>query len=50
MKKTEIQIEKTYAVKVSGNVVPVRIDGESPYGGWNGTNLKTRKSIRIKSA
>lgn len=50
MKKAEVVIGKTYAVKVSGNVVPVRIDRESQYGGWDGTNLRTRKQVRIKSA
>jgi hypothetical protein len=28
----------------------VRITGESPYGGWRGTNLATGREIRIRSA
>jgi hypothetical protein len=28
----------------------VRLDSESQYGGWIGTNLKTGKQVRIKSA
>ena len=28
----------------------VRIGRENPHGGWNGTNLKTKKAVRIKSA
>lgn len=50
MNKSEVVIGKVYAVKVSGNVVPVRLDSESQYGGWSGTNLKTKREIRIRSA
>jgi hypothetical protein len=28
----------------------VRIDAENPHGGWDATNLRTNKSVRIKSA
>jgi len=35
---------------VSGKVVPVRIDAESPRAGWTGTNQATGKQVRIKSA
>ena len=31
-------------------VVPVRITGESRYGGWDAANERTRKTVRIKSA
>ena len=31
-------------------MVPVRIDGENPHGGWDATNTATGKKIRIKSA
>jgi len=50
MKKNEVEIRGIYVVKVSGQLVRVRIDRESPYGGWDGTNLSTRRSVRIKSA
>lgn len=50
MKKSEIKIGKTYTAKVSGNVVPVRIESESPYGGWVGRNILTKREVRIRSA
>ena len=50
MKKADVKIGERYIAKVSGFLVPVRIDSESLYGGWNATNMKTRRRIRIKSA
>jgi hypothetical protein len=50
MKKDEVKVGGVYAAKVSDKVVPVRLDSESQYGGWIGTNLKTGKQVRIKSA
>lgn len=50
MKQNQIEIGSTYMAKVSGLVVPVRIDRESPHGGWDATNMVTNKSVRIKSA
>jgi hypothetical protein len=50
MKKTEIASRGVYVAQVSGQVVEVRIDGESPYGGWDATNLATGRAIRIRSA
>ncbi len=50
MKKHEIAIGGVYAAKVSGKVVPVRITGESPHGGWQAVNLQTRRAVRIRSA
>lgn len=49
MKTKDIVIGKTYAAKVSGTVVPVRIIRESPYGGWDGVNTQTGRQVRIKS-
>ncbi|MCC7409086.1 MAG: winged helix-turn-helix domain-containing protein [Phycisphaeraceae bacterium] len=49
MKKNEVQIGKVYLAMVSDKVVPVRIDAESPHGGWDGTNMSTNKKVRIKS-
>ena len=50
MKKNEVQIGSVYTAKVTNKVVQVRIDAESRYGGWDGTNLATGKKIRIQSA
>lgn len=50
MLKMEVQIGGTYTAKISGSVVPVRITGESHYGGWVGTNTRTGREVRIKSA
>jgi len=50
MKKTDIQINATYLVKVAGNLVPVKITREHANGGWEGSSVKTGKTIRIKSA
>lgn len=50
MLKKQIEIGKTYAAKVSGQLVAVRIEHESPYGGWDGLNIQTGREVRIKSA
>ncbi len=50
MKKNEIKIGNTYTAKVSGNIAKVRIDAENKNGGWDATNLATKKKVRIKSA
>jgi len=50
MKKSEVQIGKTYTAKVSGFVVPVRIVSESPHGGWVGINILTHREVRIRTA
>ncbi|MCC6579525.1 MAG: winged helix-turn-helix domain-containing protein [Phycisphaeraceae bacterium] len=50
MKKSDIQIGHTYTAKVSDKVVPVRIEGEHPRGGWIAINFATGKTVRIKSA
>ncbi len=50
MKKDDVMLGGEYAVKVSDNVVPVVITDEHPAGGWVGTNQKTGKQVRIKSA
>ncbi len=49
MKRSEVQIGHVYTVKVSNQVVQVRIDSENRHGGWNGTNLTTGKTVRIKA-
>ncbi len=50
MKKAQVTVGETYVVKVSGNLVHVRLLGESPYGGWDGVNLQTKRRVRIKTA
>ena len=50
MKKKDVQVGKAYLAKVSERIVPVRLDRENPYGGWDATNLVTGRSVRIKSA
>lgn len=50
MKKEDVQIGATYEVKVTNAFVPVTIIEAHPNGGWNGTNQKTGKAVRIKSA
>ena len=50
MKKHEVKVGQTYLAKVSDKVVPVRIDGENPHGGWDATNEATGKKVRVKSA
>jgi hypothetical protein len=50
MKKREAKIGGTYAVRMGDVLVPVRLDRESRYGGWEATNLRTSRQIRIKTA
>jgi len=50
MKKHEVKLGGEYIAKVSGRLAHVRIDRENPHGGWEATNLATKKSVRIKSA
>ncbi len=50
MKKNEVQIGKTYVAKVSGKVTVVRLERESPFGGWDGTNIRTGRRVHVKTA
>jgi len=50
MKKHEVKVGGEYIAKVSGKLAHVRIDGENPHGGWQATNLASKKAVRIKSA
>jgi len=49
MKKEDVQINATYLIKVAGNLAPVTITRHHAGGGWEGTSVKTGKTIRIKS-
>jgi hypothetical protein len=48
MRQRDVRLGAFYAAKVSGRVVPVRIDRESRYGGWDGTNMKTKRDVHIR--
>ncbi|MFW6124525.1 MAG: winged helix-turn-helix domain-containing protein [Pirellulales bacterium] len=50
MKKNEVKVGQCYAAKVSDRMCTIRIDAENPRGGWDATNLRTNKTVRIKSA
>jgi hypothetical protein len=50
MKKDQVTISGVYAAKVSGKVVPIRITGQSPYGGWDAVNTQTGRAVRIRGA
>lgn len=50
MKKDEVKVGGTYLAKVTDKIVAVRLDAANPHGGWDATNLKTNKKVRIKSA
>jgi len=50
MKKNEVKLGGRYVAKVSDKLTLVRIDRENPHGGWDATNEKTGKPVRIKSA
>ncbi len=48
--QSDVKIGATYQVKVAGNLVPVKIARPHDGGGWDGTSVKTGKTIRIKTA
>jgi hypothetical protein len=52
MKAKDVQIGKTYIVKVSGKFCRVRVTREiiAPWTGWIGKNLDTGREINIRSA
>lgn len=50
MKKEQVHIGGAFVAKVSGKLATVRIDAESPFGGWEATNVETGRKVRIKSA
>ncbi len=50
MRKNEVVIGGRYLAKVSGRVVPVRITGQSPYGGWDAVNTETNRAVRIRGS
>ena len=50
MQAKEVGLGGIYAARVSDKVVPVRLEAESEGGGWQATNMRTGKTVRIKSA
>ena len=50
MKKNQVKVGSEYVAKVSGKLAHIRIDRENPHGGWDATNMATKKSVHIKSA
>lgn len=50
MKKKDVQIGKSYIVKVSGKLVAVALVQANPMGGWDAINIKTGRGVRIKTA
>ena len=50
MLKAQVGIGQVYCAKISGKLTRVRLDTPCTYGGWIGTNLKTGREVRIRSA
>jgi len=50
MRKEDVVIGSVYTVLVSGNLVPVKVTGKHPSGGFVGVNQVTGRTIRIKTA
>ena len=50
MRRNEVIVGETYVAMVSGKLAPVRITGDSPYGGWDAVNTQTNRTVRIRSA
>jgi hypothetical protein len=50
MKQSDVVLDGVYAVKVSGSIQRVKLEAESPHGGWIGRNLRTGCEIRIRTA
>lgn len=52
IKKKDVKIGGYYLIRHTssrpGLLNVIRIEGESAYGGWNATNLKTNRLIRIR--
>lgn len=49
MRNRAVEIDTVYGVKMSGQIVPVRIDRKLSRDGWIGTNLTTGRSLRIRN-
>lgn len=49
MTAASVHIGSTYTARVSGKLVAVRIERESPYGGWVACNTATGREVRIRT-
>lgn len=50
MKKAEVEIGGRYLARVSGSIEQIRITSPSQYGGWYAVNLRTGRTVRVKTA
>lgn len=50
MKKNDVELGATYAAKVSGKRVHVRIEREGAHGGWEAVIVASGRKIHVKSA
>jgi hypothetical protein len=50
VKKAQVTIGETYAVKVGNRICPVKVTGVHSFGGWRAHNVKTGREVRIRSA
>jgi hypothetical protein len=49
MTAADAKTGRYYATKISGKMTIVKIEAESPHGGWMGRNIFTNRTVRIKS-
>ena len=50
MKKADVEVGRTYRVKISGRLTRVQLTATSPFGGWEGRNVLTGRTVRIRTA
>jgi hypothetical protein len=50
MKQQDVVLGEVYAMKVSGSIQPVKLEAESPHGGWVGRNMRSGREVRIRTA
>lgn len=50
MKSKDVKLGDVYLAKVSGRLVEVRVLCESPYGGYDATNLATGRRVHMRTA
>src|SRR5438552_1629462 len=49
MKKVDVSVGKNYLARISGKLTHVRLLRVNPLGGWDGINLRTGRSVRIRT-
>jgi hypothetical protein len=49
MRKSEVEIGRTYVAKVSGLMTKVQVVKVSVYGGWVAVNLRTGRLVQIRT-